>query len=702
MGKVFLQSNRPQEAVQELNTFLSTYADYGSAPDGHFLRALAHQAMGEDDLAIEDFKRYLEFRPEILTSYVEELIGDAQRRQGRSLAAIPHYERALQAPSIGATFALKLKIGNSLLEAGEYQTALLTYEELFQNSSVPATRAVLNLLMGRALEAMGDYEGAYVRYLNSVANYPEEGETYLGLITLVNAGVPVDDFQRGVIDYYAEAFEPARDSLSRSIASNPTGSAFYFQGLVRRELGDPWSAIANFQWVIDSYPDDPQWTNAWWEKALTEWLDLEDLKSAIATMLGYVETAPGSPRAPEALDRAANLLERLELLDRAESTWMRIAEEYPNSSLAFQGAFMSGISRYRLQSFTTSRDAFLLADALSKAPGERAAARFWVGKTYAAQGDTEAAEESWLSSSKTDPTGYYSVRASDLLSGVDPFMSTTDWNFEVDWEGERLIAEQWLRESFGISSDGDLTALDDTLASDARLQRGEEFWQLGLYHEAKSEFESLRKSVSTNPELTYRLMHKMLELGLYQPAIFAARQVLDIAGLDDYGTLSAPDYFNFIRFGTYYDDLIFSAAEEYDLDIAFVLSVVRQESLFEGFITSYADARGLMQVIPSTGEGIASKLGWPPEYTDTDLYRPHVSVRFGVDYLAEQHDRFDGDLYAVLAAYNAGPGNSIIWKEIAPDDPDLFLEIVRFDQPQLYIRSIYEFYSIYQRLYGTE
>ena len=238
------------------------------------------------------------------------------------------------------------------------------------------------------------------------------------------------------------------------------------------------------------------------------------------------------------------------------------------------------------------------------------------------------------------------------------------------------------------------------MASDARLQRGEEFWRLGLYLEAKSEFESLRKSVSTDAELSYRLMHKMLELGLYQPAIFTARQILDFAGFDDFGTLSAPDYFNFIRFGFYYDDLIFPAAEEYDLDLGFVLSVVRQESLFEGFITSYADARGLMQVIPSTGQEIASKLGWPPGYTDADLYRPHVSVRFGVDYLAEQRDRFDGDLYAALAAYNAGPGNSLIWKEFAPDDPDLFLEIIRFDQPQRYIRSIYEFFNIYQQLYG--
>jgi soluble lytic murein transglycosylase len=109
-----------------------------------------------------------------------------------------------------------------------------------------------------------------------------------------------------------------------------------------------------------------------------------------------------------------------------------------------------------------------------------------------------------------------------------------------------------------------------------------------------------------------------------------------------------------------------------------------------------------MQVIPSTGQEIAAKLGWPPGYTDEDLYRPDVSVRFGIDYLAEQRDRYDGDLYAALAAYNAGQFNATPWKELAPDDPDLFFEIIRIDQPQLYIRSIYEFFNIYKELYTGE
>src|SRR3972149_4283479 len=70
------------------------------------------------------------------------------------------------------------------------------------------------------------------------------------------------------------------------------------------------------------------------------------------------------------------------------------------------------------------------------------------------------------------------------------------------------------------------------------------------------------------------------------------------------GPPPAPRYFNLIRFGPYFGDLILPEAAAAGLDPLFLLSVVRQESLFQGAATSSASARGLMQVIPSTGAAI--------------------------------------------------------------------------------------------------
>jgi soluble lytic murein transglycosylase len=106
-----------------------------------------------------------------------------------------------------------------------------------------------------------------------------------------------------------------------------------------------------------------------------------------------------------------------------------------------------------------------------------------------------------------------------------------------------------------------------------------------------------------------------------------------------------------------------------------------------------------MQIIPETGADIATKMGWPPEYTVDDLYRPLVSLRMGLFYLDGLRDAFDGDIFAALAAYNGGPGNASAWKELSEGDPDLFLESIRFDETRRYLMGIYEIFDIYRRIY---
>jgi soluble lytic murein transglycosylase len=191
----------------------------------------------------------------------------------------------------------------------------------------------------------------------------------------------------------------------------------------------------------------------------------------------------------------------------------------------------------------------------------------------------------------------------------------------------------------------------------------------------------------------------LLEKGLYRTAIFAARQVLDQVGMDDAETMRAPVYFNHIRFGPYYRELVMPASQEYNFHPLFLFSVMRQESLFEGFVRSSAGARGLMQIIPSTGREIAANADWPPNYTDEDLYRPLVSINLGSDYLNRQRGFMSGDLYGALAAYNGGPGNAMTWKNLVPPDPDLYVEVIRFEETRDYIKGIYEIFSIYKHLY---
>jgi len=179
------------------------------------------------------------------------------------------------------------------------------------------------------------------------------------------------------------------------------------------------------------------------------------------------------------------------------------------------------------------------------------------------------------------------------------------------------------------------------------------------------------------------------------------RQVLTLAGQDSQSaSLTASPYFNHVRYGLYYHDLIIEQAQAYGLDPIFMFSVIRQESLFEGFVKSSAGAHGLMQVIPATGAQIASELNWPPAYKSDDLYRPNVSVRYGAYYLDKNRTLLGDNLFAMLAAYNGGPGNALAWNELAGNDPDLLVEVIRFEETRNYLRNIYEIFGTYRSIYS--
>lgn len=359
---------------------------------------------------------------------------------------------------------------------------------------------------------------------------------------------------------------------------------------------------------------------------------------------------------------------------------------------------LAGITRYRLADYLAAEEIFQKLLAFSMDFDVRSAAYFWMGKARSAMGKEEAAITALEQAVLIDPTGYYSERAGDLLAGIDPFTAPLEYDLAIDIEAEKQEAEEWMRTLFAIPEETDLSS-PGPLVGDARFQRGNEFWRLGLFEAARDEFEGLRLSLETDPANSYRLANHLLEKGLYRTAIFAARQVLTQAGMDDAETMSAPVYFNHIRFGPYYRELVMPASEIYNFHPLFLFSVMRQESLFEGFVRSAAGARGLMQIIPSTGQEIATNADWPPDYTDEDLYRPIVSVNLGSDYLNRQRGFMSGDLYGALAAYNGGPGNAMTWKNLVPPDPDLYVEVIRFDETREYIKGIYEIFNIYKRLY---
>jgi soluble lytic murein transglycosylase len=144
-------------------------------------------------------------------------------------------------------------------------------------------------------------------------------------------------------------------------------------------------------------------------------------------------------------------------------------------------------------------------------------------------------------------------------------------------------------------------------------------------------------------------------------------------------------------------ELTVQATAPVDLDPALLLALMRQESRFEPTAQSSAGARGLAQVMPGTGEGIAAQLR-EPGFSHDDLFRPSVSLRFGAHYIAQQLDRFDGQPGPALAAYNGGPRNAARWWPEARGDVDRLVETIDFRETRAYLRLVLTNYAIYEAI----
>lgn len=661
--------------------------------------------------ALSAYETYLQLRPGVIDSQVYELRGDLYSVLSDPTQAIINFQQAYLTNSDASEEGLAIKIAKAYQQSGDVDTALGLYQDIYNTSDNDYTKAMMDLLIGRIYESRGEPELAYTYFQDAVLNFPFAYDAYTCLTILDLAGISVSDYQRGLVQYYAGNYSQAIEAFDRYLAESPqefADGALYYQALATRAIGGGDSpdqieaAITLWETLIENHTTSPYYIDAWEDIEFTLWAYLGQPERAAEHALTFVTRFPEAPEAPAFLFLAGRSYERAGLLTEAAQTWTRIADNYPTSDETFRGIFFAGIAHVRLEDWDVAQPLFARSLLLTSSSADTAAAHLWIGKCQEAQGDISAALDSWKQAQIADPFGHYSIRAEDLLIGRDAFTPPETYDLNPDLSPYRPEAETWIRERFSLPADTNLES-PGLLANEPRFQQGIELWALGHYEAGKVIFEAIRQDFENDPAQTFRLIPFFVEIGLYRSALIASTNLLKSAGLEGAAALEAPEFFSRVRFGAYYLDWLLPIAEAEGISPLLLLAIMRQESTYEGFIRSSAGARGLMQIIPSTGEQLAMELNWPENYTADDLYRPHVSLLFGANYLKKQRNYFGGDLFAMLAAYNGGPGNTIAWKELTPsDDPDLFLEVVRIQETRNYIRLINEIHYIYRWLYGSE
>ncbi len=579
LGRVELFSADPLTAITLFTGVVTRYPKTTAAASAFYFMGRAYEIQNNLAKAVEAYAQYLKLKPDVLEGYIENKRGDLLQAMGEYNQALSAYQNAAKAAQLGSATPIELKVGRMYARLGDTKNALRTYMAVYDSTQNEYYRAQANFLAGQAYISIGEYQQAFARYQDSITQYPRAYDSYSGLVALVNANITVDELARGMTNYYAGQYGYAIEAFNRYIARTPNhdGQAHHFKALSLQMLERPQEAIAEWDAMIRDHGKDRFWAAAWDEKSYTQWTQLNQYSEAAQTLLEFVRRSPGAPEAPSYLYEAARILERNNKLVEAAPIWERTMTEYPASEWGFRSLLLAGVTYFRLSDYPKALTVFQRAAALSADPGEQSAAYLWIGKVQQAQGDTISARTSWEVAAQRDPTGYYSERATELLQGYLPFASLQDFKPQKTASDERRLAEGWLRITFNLPAETDLGSLGD-LAQDARIIRGNAFWELGLYAEGRNEFEAVREEITKDPARNFRLMNHMVKIGCYRTAILLSREVLNLAGIDAASTAMAPTYLNHIRFGLFFQDDIVSAAQAEKINPYLLYSLTRQES----------------------------------------------------------------------------------------------------------------------------
>ncbi|MCG3210871.1 MAG: Outer membrane protein assembly factor BamD [Anaerolineae bacterium] len=745
-GRSELNLGNTEAAIATLTLFLQQYPTDELARPAQFNLGRAYEQSGQTEAAINAYRGVI-VPDDPVNVYIYEMIGDLYLGTGAYTQTIAAYRTGIDSTD-DVSFKVHLSEGIAeaeLLYSDTPADAINEYEQILQIAKIPAYRAKILRLLGDAYARLDNTEAAYKSYLEAVDNYPDARDSYLALVELVNAGVPVDEFQRGLIDYYADAYEPAigafgrfltqveelaaaepvtataaltlTTTITRSAPVSATASltatlpitqrilpppdpalvdqALWLTGLSWKALGQYNSAIATFDRLISDYPDSTHWGEANLQMGRTL-IEQGNHSRAKTVLRQFAQTAPQDPNADEALWRAGLLDMSDELFEDAYTTMRELVDTHPTSQYAGDALYWAGQAAFLQSQYQLAIENWeMLAKTYPKSDLVSFGG-YWRARALENLGQHDEAQKV-LAEIADGSYDYYRLRAQDRLTGQLPAPVPLALPSPYVLEQERQEAEAWLREWITDTTAANLSLLHEAIQNNPSFRRGDGLLKLGLHNKALVEFETARTTYRDNPLAMYQLAVYFNAHELGKLSILATGRLISLSPADT--VKDVPIFIQRMYYPFYYEDVIVKEATALEIDPALVASLIRQESLFERDAESFAGARGLMQVMPTTGEYVAERSDFGP-YNPDMLWLPYLNIKLGAWYISQQLGIFEDNPLAAMAAYNAGPGNVLDWIKTS-DDLDIFVETIPFWESRTYIRRVYENLAAYRRIYGV-
>ncbi len=652
LGLARIQADRGDNSGAERN--LEAYRETDPTPDDDRVALLmlgrAELAQGDLDEAREAIEEYVALEGPA-APYAMLYLAQIANGEDKPDEAIEQINLAMEAdlPAQTRTDALMM-LGELYATKDDHASAAAAYQRAADNALYPYDVAEAVWFFADEAVKANDTPSATRALSNLIRSYPETERARQALDHPLAAQIPeITARERALVLFRNFYNDDAFAAFQPIIAAGGVAAAEaeYHTGILheRWELWD--DAIAHYDQAISllaSGENETLRAQSTWDRA-TVLERIGRIDEAIAGYAAVAEISPAHEQADDAVFRAGMLSYQLGRPGDAQAYWARYASTVPDAE-------------------------------------EEARANFWLAKAAEALGDSEGASVYYGRAAEAAPLDYYGLRAAERVSPQGFAPSTIPVEAPTsDWDA----ADTWLAAQYGIE---DVVATEALFASAAWL-RAVELVDAGLGDRADDEFGALLEIHALEPWLVYGMVRAIDELGrpwVSSPAAFGLMAV------------DAPREIFRLVYPLEFWDLVRKEASANDISPFLMLALMRQESLYQPDAVSSADALGLTQVIPTTGEGIAQQLG--VEFRQTDLLRPRVSVQFGSYYLGQQIAGFGGNVAVALSGYNGGPGNAARWWEASGDDVDLFVETIDYPETRSYVELVLENYARYLYAYG--
>lgn len=421
-------------------------------------------------------------------------------------------------------------------------------------------------------------------------------------------------------------------------------------------------------------------------------LSLENEPAAVETLNLLRRTVPGNSREAEILYNLGKFDIKHARPAQAETWYTQLLERFPSAEMADEVHFWLAWQAHQARDH--ARAARLLTEHLarySERTDNRGRAGFWAAIDYERSGNQARAMTLYRGMLMRYGSGWYGISAERRIAKLA----------SQGIEGVSINSDQTLRRA--ITGLQNIRHPKETIreADRERVSKAEQLVRLNLLQAAMNELAAARANSPDSPIINLRIAQILRKNGDPVGAINTLKR-----SYPDYGQ-SLPDEMTREEWEIFYPlnwwTEITEEARRHKLDPYLIAGIIRQETVFNPKARSRANALGLMQLLPSTGQAVAKKnsLGGG-RISQADLFNPVINIQLGTAYIRELLDRF-GRFEYVAAAYNGGPTRVSRWlTQIPENEIEDWVEAIPISETRLYVQGVYRNSRQYQRLYDEK